>query len=65
MSEVLMFAVLEAIGGGVNAAGIAGLVYTGTVAAAAFAATLSRQPARRRAAKEVLRLLLRCDKGGE
>ena len=44
---------------GALATGVASLLYTGTVSAAALTALLARTPARRRAAQDVLKILLR------
>lgn len=44
--------------------GVATLVYTGTVTTVALTALLARTPARRRAAQDVLKILLR-RRGGQ
>jgi hypothetical protein len=51
--------ILDALHQGGLAFGAAGLLYTATVSATAATAVLARTPARRRAAREVLGILLR------
>jgi hypothetical protein len=53
-----MSRVLAAVHDGTVAAGAAGMLYTATISTTALTAALSRSPARRRAAREVLTLLL-------
>lgn len=45
--------------------GIAGLLYTGTITGAALTALIARTPARRRAARDVLAILVRRGEPGE
>jgi hypothetical protein len=44
---------------GAMTAAMASLLYTGTVTVAAFTALMARTPGRRRAARDVLKILLR------
>ncbi|MGI5211613.1 hypothetical protein [Plantactinospora sp. CA-290183] len=50
---------LSAVHDGALAAGVASLLYAGTVTTAALTALLAPSPARRRAGREVLTILLR------
>lgn len=56
---MMMSRVLGAVHDGTVVAAAAGMLYTATIAVTALTAALARSPARRRAARQTLILLLR------